>query len=120
MNWLKIVSILLVIDAIVILTKPEFVKKYIGMVAQGAKIYLAAFIKAVVGTIFLFGASDKCTLPWVIITFGILALGGAVFIIALPQKSRAMASWLASKSTATLRFLALIYLLIGAILVYSA
>jgi len=121
MNWfLKIVSILLVIDAIVILFKPSFVKTYIGLLAQGGKIYIAAILKAVLGIIFLFGVSDKCPLPQVIITFGILALAGAVFIIAMPQKSRAMAAWFAAKNTTTLRFFALIYLLIGAILVYSA
>ncbi|MFA5293169.1 MAG: DUF2065 family protein [Phycisphaerae bacterium] len=119
MNWLKIVAILLVVDAIVILFRPDFVKKYAALVAEGAKIYLAAIIKTVLGVIFLFGA-DKCTYPWVIITFGILALVGAVFIVAVPQKSRAMAAWAASKSTFTLRFFGLIYLLIGALLVYSS
>jgi len=120
MNWLKFVAILLVLDAIIILFKPDYVKKYVGMLAEGAKIYIAAFIKAVLGAIFLFGASERCSHQWVIITFGILALAGAVFIIALPQKSRAMTAWFASKSTFTLRFLALIYLLIGAVLVYSS
>ncbi len=120
MNWLKIVSILIVIDAIVILLKPDFVKTYIGMLAEGAKIYLAAILKAVFGLIFLFGVSNKCTLPWVIVATGIVALAGAVFIIAMPQKARNMAGWFATKSNTTLRFLAIIYLFIGALLVYSA
>lgn len=113
MNWLKIVAILLVIDAIVILIRPDYVKKYIGLLAEGAKIYLAAILKAILGAIFLFGVSDKCTLPQVIIIFGILAIGGAVFIVAMPQKARAMAGWFVAKSSTTLRFFALIYLLIG-------
>ncbi len=121
MNWfLKIVSILLVIDAIVILFRPDFVKKYAALLAEGAKIYLDAALKAVFGAIFLFGVSDKCTLPWVIITFGILAIAGAVFIIAMPQKARNIAAWFGSKNTAVLRLFAIVYLLIGALLVYSA
>jgi uncharacterized protein YjeT (DUF2065 family) len=120
MNWLKIVAILLVIDAIVILIRPDYVKKYIGLLAEGSKIYLAAILYAVLGVIFLFGVSDKCTLPQVIIIFGILAVGGAVFIVAMPQKARAMAGWFAARNNTTLRFFSIIYLLVGALLVFSA
>lgn len=120
MNWLKIVAILIVVDAIVILFRPDYVKKYIGLMAEGAKIYLAAILYAVLGAIFLFGASEKCNHQWVIIAFGILAVGSAVFIVAMPQKAGAMAGWFAAKSNTTLRLFSLIYLLIGALLVYSA
>lgn len=120
MNWLRFVAFLLVLDAIIILIRPDYVKKYIGLLAQGMKIYLAALIKATVGIIFLFGASNKCNIQWVIVAFGVIALAGAVFIIAVPQKSRAMANWLAGKSITTLRFFAIIYLLIAGFLVYSS
>lgn len=120
MNWLKFIAILLVIDAIIIITRPDFVKYYVGMLSQGAKIYIAAVIKAALGIIFLFGATDKSTLPWLIITFGILAIGGAVFIIAMPQKARIMAKWFTHRSFLTIRCFAVVYLLIAAMLVYAA
>ncbi len=121
MNWLpKIVAVLIVIDAIIILLRPYFLKKYFQLLCQGLAIYLDAAIKALVGIAFLFGLSDKCNVPAVIIAFGILALAGAVFIVIVPQKARAVAGWFAAKSNTTLRFFALIYLLIGALLVYSA
>ncbi|HBG28873.1 MAG: hypothetical protein A2Y10_16800 [Planctomycetes bacterium GWF2_41_51] len=120
MTWLKIVSILLVIDSIIILFRPDFLKKYAAVMAEGAKIYLAAAIKAVVGTVFLFGVSDKCTFPQVIMIFGILAIAGAVFVIALPHNARTITKWFAVKSSFTLRVFALIYLLVAALLVYSA
>jgi uncharacterized protein YjeT (DUF2065 family) len=120
-QWLpKIVAILIVIDGIVLLFRPDLLKRYIVILTQGAKIYLAAIIKAVLGAIFLFGVSDKCRISWVIILSGILALAEAVFIIIMPKKARAMASWFAIKSNTIMRFLSLIYLLIGALLVYSA
>lgn len=120
MTWLKIVAILLVIDAIVIIIKPEFLKKFLTLVSQGAKIYLAAAVKAGLGLIFLFGAGSKSSLPWLIITFGILALAGAVFIFAMPQRSRIISSWLSSRYLFTLRLMGIIYLLIAAMLVYAA
>ncbi len=120
MNWLKIVAILLVIDAILILFRPDLLKKYAAIMAEGVKIYIAAVLKAVVGTVFLFGVSDRCTLPQVIMIFGILAIAGAVFIIALPQKARAITKWIAVKNIFILRLFAIIYLLVAAILVYSA
>jgi hypothetical protein len=120
MSWLKFVAILLVIDAIIILIRPDYVKNYIGMLAQGAKIYLGAIIKAVLGILFLFGATSRSTLPWLIITFGILALTGAVFIIAMPQKARSIAKWFSSLNFFMIRFFAVIYLIIAALLVYAA
>ncbi|MEN6385736.1 MAG: hypothetical protein ABFD79_11135 [Phycisphaerales bacterium] len=120
MTWLKFVAILLVIDAIIILIRPNYVKSYISALAEGAKIYIAAVIKAGLGIIFLFGVSPKNTLSPVIIIFGILALMGAVFIIAAPQKARSMAKWVSSRSLFTIRLFALVYLLIAALLVYSA
>jgi len=120
MNWLKFIAILLVIDAIIIITRPDFVKHYIAILSKGAKIYIAAVIKAALGIIFLFGATGKSTLPWLIIIFGILMIAGAAFIIAIPQKARATAHWFAHRSPFTIRCFAVGYLLIAALLVYAA
>jgi hypothetical protein len=120
MNWLKFIAILLVIDAIVIIIRPDFVKHYAGLLSQGAKIYIAAVIKAALGIIFLFGASGSSTLPWLIILFGIIAIGSGAFIIAMPQKSRSMANWFAHRSFFTIRCFAIGYLLVAAMLVYAA
>ncbi|MGB8225684.1 MAG: hypothetical protein WCE45_02275 [Sedimentisphaerales bacterium] len=117
MNWLlKIVAILIILDGIVLLFRPDFLKKYIEIFTKGSRIYIAAIIKAVFAAIFLFGASG-CKIPWVIILFGILALGGAVFIVISPKKARAMAEWFAAKNNMILRFLSIIYMLIGALLI---
>jgi uncharacterized protein YjeT (DUF2065 family) len=119
-QWLpKIVAILIIIDGIVILFRPDLLKKYCQLFSQGARIYIAAVFKAVIGAILLFGASG-CKVPWVIILFGVLALAGAVFIVIAPQKARAIAGWFATKNNTTLRLFSIIYMLIGALLVYSA
>ncbi|MDD5011375.1 MAG: hypothetical protein PHQ00_04560 [Phycisphaerae bacterium] len=121
MQWLpKIIAVLLVIDAVVILFRPALLKKYCQLFSEGATIYIAAIIKALIGAGLLFGVSEKCTLQSVIIAFGILAIAGAFFIIAAPQKARALTGWFANKSLVTLRLFAIIYLLIGALLVYSS
>ncbi|MGA2914993.1 MAG: hypothetical protein ABSE89_03110 [Sedimentisphaerales bacterium] len=113
---LKIIAILIILDGIVLLFRPDFLKKYIEIFTGGKRIYLAAVLKAAIGAIFLIGASG-CKMPAVIILFGILALGGAVFIVISPQKARAMAEWFAAKNNTTLRVLSIIYMLIGALLV---
>ena len=120
MNWLlKIVAILIILDGIVLLFRPDFLKKYIEVFTKGNRIYIAAIIKAVFAAIFLFGASG-CKIPPVIILLGISALGGAVFIVIKPQKARAMAEWFAARNNTTLRLFSIIYILVGALLVYSA
>lgn len=121
MQWMpKIIAILIIIDGIMVMFRPDFLKKYCLIFSQGASIYIAAIIKALIGVALLFGVSSQCRYETVIIAFGILALAGAVFIIAAPQKARTMAGFFAEKNTTTLRLLSIIYLLIGAILVYSA
>ncbi len=120
-QWLpKVVAILLVIDAIAALFRPNLLKKYCLLFSQGATIYIAAVIYALIGIAFLFGVSDKCNIQWAVIAFGILALAGAVFIVAMPQKARAIADWFGAKNITTLRLFSLIYLLIGGLLVYAA
>jgi uncharacterized protein YjeT (DUF2065 family) len=121
MQWMpKIIAVLIVIDGIMLMFRPDFLKKYCLLFSQGATIYIAAAIKALIGIALLFGVSDKCRYESVIIAFGILALVGAVFVIAAPQKARAMAGFFAEKNATTLRLLSLIYLLMGAILIYSS
>jgi len=120
MQWLKIIAVLIIIDGIFVLIRPDFMRKYFEFFTQGSKIYLAAVIKAVLGLILLFCASNKCAHELVVIVLGVLGIAGAVFIVALPQKSRAMTGWFAARNNTVLRFLAIIYLLIGALLVYSA
>jgi len=121
MQWMpKIIAILIVIDGIMLMFRPDFLKKYCLLFSQGASIYIAAIIKALVGIALLFGVSEQCRYETVIIAFGILALAGGAFVIAAPQKARAMAGFFAAKSTATLRLLSIIYLLMGAILIYSS
>ena len=121
MQWLpKIIAVLIIIDGIVVLFRPDLLKKYCQLFSKGATIYMVAILYALIGTGFLFGASDKCRYEWAIIAFGILAFAGAVFIVAAPQKARAMAGWFGNKNTATLRLLSIIYLFIGGLLVYSS
>lgn len=120
MDWLlKIISILIILDGIILVFKPALFKKFFEIIGGGKMIYFATILKTIVGTIFLFGAS-KSKLPIVFVIAGILALAGAVFIVLQPKKAKAIGQWFASKNIIVLRLLAVIYLLIGAFLMYSS
>jgi uncharacterized protein YjeT (DUF2065 family) len=121
MQWMpKIIAVLIIIDGIVVMFRPDYLKKMCLFFSQGTSIYIAALIKALVGIAVLFGVSEQCRYEWILIVFGILALAGAAFVIAAPQKARMFAGFFAEKSTATVRILSLVYMLMGAILVYSS
>ncbi|MBN1788489.1 MAG: hypothetical protein JW806_08885 [Sedimentisphaerales bacterium] len=120
LQWLpKIIAILLVIDALVALFRPDIVKKYCQFFSQGTIIYLIAAIDALIGIALLLGGA-KCNLPWAVIAIGILAIAVAFFIVAMPQQSRAISNWFGAKNTITLRFFAIIYLAVAAFLVYAS
>lgn len=79
-----------------------------------------AFLYAVIGIILLFSANEKCRLEYVVIAYGIAAVAMASFIIALPEKASAAAGWIGRRNSFTIRLMAVVYLAIASLLVYSA
>ncbi|MCD4831839.1 MAG: hypothetical protein K8R02_08580 [Anaerohalosphaeraceae bacterium] len=116
----RTLSILLVVDAIFLMVKPQMCKTYFTMLTQGKRIYLMALIYAALGLVFLFGADERCSSEYIIIAFGILALTVGVLIVALPDKAAKFITRLASFTNFTLRLIALVYLLIAAVVVYAS
>ena len=116
---LKIIGILIILDGIVILTKPALVKMVMSFFARNKHIYLAAVIKAVFGLIFLFGVSDKCHWPAVIMTIGILGLFGAVMIVVFLEKMKTLMTFFAGRGEIFWRLMSIIYLAFGALIIYS-
>ena len=77
-------------------------------------------LKATLGVIFLFAVSEQCRHYWVIMLLGILWVFGAVTIITNLEKMKALTNFFAQKSEGFLRAPALLYLFIGAIVIYSS
>ena len=70
-NVIKIVGIIIVLIGILFLLKPDVMKKLMGFMKKGRRIYLAGLLRFTLSVIFLLGASE-CNYKWIIAAFGIL------------------------------------------------
>jgi uncharacterized protein YjeT (DUF2065 family) len=116
----RVIGIVLVFAAAVYLVKPDVMKRILEFFKKGNRLYIAGSIRFALAIVFLLGAS-RCQRPWVIIAFGILLLIGGLLIFVLgPEKLRGLLEWWQRQPVLLLRVIALIFLVIGAIIVYSA
>lgn len=115
---LKILGILMILDGIIIMIKPALVKTVMSFFAR--HLYLGAAMKAVFGLLFLFGVSDKCNWPEVIMIIGILGLFGAAVMVIFNEKTKAMMNFLVNRGMLFWRLISIVYLAFGALIIYSA
>ena len=116
----KIIGIVFVFIAVVYLLRPDILKYLMEFFKKGRRIYFAGLLRFVLAVVFLLAAND-CRIPWVIITFGILFIisGLLVFTLGL-EKLKAMINWCQKQPALILRFIAIIALAIGAVIIYCA
>ena len=117
---IKIIGIVFVFAGIVYLLKPNVIKSLMEFFKKGKRIYIAGLIRFALAIVFLLAARE-CDITWVIVAFGILFLFGGLLIFILgPERVRAIINWWQKQPVLLLRVIALIFLAIGAIIVYSA
>jgi len=120
MKWaVPIIGILIIIEAVAILLKPQLAYKLIDFLARGKRLYLRAPVRLILAVILLLCASQS-KLPAVITILGILFLiaGIAEITISLDRQKKILAWW-RRKPPAFLRIAAIIILLLGVALIYA-
>jgi uncharacterized protein YjeT (DUF2065 family) len=117
---IRIIGIVFVFMTIVYLLKPDVMKRLMEFFVQGRRMYFAAVVRLVLAVVFLL-AARQCSRFWVIFAFGILLIvsGLSIFILGL-EKVKSYVSWWQKQPLMFLRFIALIGLAIGALIIYSA
>lgn len=115
-----ILGVLIGAVGIVLLLRPDIMKRFMEFFKQGKRIYLAALLRLALAVIFLLGARE-CDITWVIAVLGILFLiSGLLILILGPEKIRRLFDWCEKQPVLLLRVMSLIALAIGAIIIYSA
>ena len=117
---IKILGVIFILIGIVYLLKPEILKWLMRFIKKGRRIYLAGLLRFALAIIFLLGA-EQCDNKWIIAVFGIIfILGGLLIFMLGPTKIRQILDWYDQQSTLLFRFIALIVLATGAIVIYVA
>jgi hypothetical protein len=87
---------------------------------KGKLIYVAALLKSAIGIVLLISALS-CNKPWIVITFGLLALfAGILMLTSKIEKTRAFLDWWRQLSLTTFRVFGIIAIALGGILIYAA
>ena len=116
----KIVGIVFVFIGIVYLLKPSVLKSFVEFFKKGKRIYFVGLIRFVLAVIFLL-AANQCKTSWVIIVFGILFMISGLLVFMLGAKRlKSILEWWQRQSSLLLRFMGLIALAVGAVIIYSA
>lgn len=100
---------------ILFFTRPQIIKFITDSI-----IYAAALLRIAIAIIFFVGAF-KCRLPWVIITLGCILLISGIMVFAVgTEKIKTVINVIREKPLKVIRFLGLIPVIVGIIVLYAA
>ena len=117
---IKIIGIIVSLLGIILLIDPGVFGRVLEFIKVGKRIYYAALIRLVFGAIFLLGARE-CSIPWVIVVFGVFfILKGLAFVVLGPAKITPKLELWQNKSNLVIRGLALLPIVLGYVIIYSA
>ena len=117
---ITIIGIAIVVMGIVYLIKPAIMKWLIDFFKKGPRIYIAGFLRFVLGVVFLLAAT-KCREQTIIGVLGVLfLLGGFLIFILGSQRIRPILEWWLTKPVWVMRILALLTVAFGVLIIYAA
>jgi uncharacterized protein YjeT (DUF2065 family) len=116
----KIIGLLIVLEGILFLLKPELLRRIAEFFSQGKRAYIAAGVRIVLGVVFLLAAS-QCRIVWVIIALGLLLLlSGIVMLTIRHERLKSIINWWRQRSAGVLRIVAVVVAALGIVVLYSA
>ena len=117
---IKSLGILFTLMGIVYLLMPDIIKKLMGFFKKGKRIYLAGLTRFSLAVIFLVAARE-CRYFWIILASGIIFLiSGLLIFMLAPDKIRRILDWYQDQPNLIFRIIALVVLVFGVIIVFSA
>jgi len=117
---IKLIGLLEIVLGVIFLLNTDNFRRFISFFSEGKKPYLGGFLKILIGSIFLFTAT-QCRVVWIMVTLGVLALAGGILILTREtQKAKSLIAIWKDKPVSVLRLYAVLALLVGALIIYSA
>jgi hypothetical protein len=115
----KLIGAYIFVIGVILLFSPQKIKGLIAVFAPGKRLYLVGVLRILIGAILLWAAS-QCKLTWLVAGVGILAMvmGLLYFVLGL-ERLKAMLSRWDKRPVLLIRFIGLVIMIIGALLIYS-
>jgi hypothetical protein len=117
---IRIIGIVVILMALLYMARPDALRRLLGFFRKGNRIYLQALVRFALAVLF-FVSARECKNFWVIFIFGILFLISGILILLLgPRRFEPILLWWQAQSPWILRFLGVIMLAVGIIIVIFA
>ena len=118
--FVKLFGIVIVLVGLLFLINPKTLKQYISFWKQEKRLRIGGVLAIPFGIIFLI-AAPQCRLAWLITVLGIWSIIKGALLLTLGQKKiNVYLDWWLEKPVLAIRFLGLIALAFGVLLIYAA
>lgn len=118
--FVKLFGIVMIVMGSIFLMNPKALKQYISFWKQEKRLRVGGIVAILFGIVFLI-AAPQCRMAWPIAVLGIWSIIKGALLLTLGQKKiYAYFDWWLDKSISVSRFLGLIALALGALIIYSA
>ncbi|MFZ5801583.1 MAG: hypothetical protein ACOY3K_00510 [Candidatus Omnitrophota bacterium] len=116
----KLIGILMTVFGVCLILKPEWIRRIAEYVKEGKRIYGAGVVRIVCGTLLFLGAG-ACRWPKFVVLIGILfVLSGAVIFFIKPERQQALFQWWLDRPMEVLRYMAIVPLSLGVLVLLAA
>jgi hypothetical protein len=116
---IKILGVLFILLGVGFIIKPQVIQRLFKFIRKGKRIYMAALLRLVLAVVFLLGAG-ACRIEWIVAVVGIIfLLSGLLIFIISPEKIRQVLEWLENKPAILFRFLSLVVIAVGAVVIFA-
>ena len=113
-------GILMVLDGVLLLVKPQLYNKTAAFLAKGRLMYAAALFKLAVG-VFLLVAATSCDRKLIMIILGLIAGGSGVTMLGMgKEKFKKMLEWWSLRPKIVIRIIAILAMAVGGLIMYAA
>jgi hypothetical protein len=118
--FVKLIGVALMGYGVAFMVNPGLLKKYVTFWAKGKMLYTGGVLNIIIGAALLL-AAFQCKRVWFVMLISIMSLAKGIAIFSLgKEKWAAKLDWWAARPVKTVRYLAILALAIGVLLIYSA
>jgi len=115
----KLVGIMMLVAGVIYFLKPNLLKKVAKYFFQEKRLKIGGAIALIIGIVLL-RAAGQCSISWVVVIFGIIAIIKGILAFALDKKKfDSLLNWMVSMPPKTIRKIGLLDVALGVILIYA-
>jgi|GEM_PF-1326460 len=112
----RVLAVLIIVAGVVFTLWPDAMKRVVAFVIKGNRLYFVAAIRIVAGIVLLLAAEGSAKRIILSVLGVMILLAGISQLILSPEKQRAFANWMMSRSEIVRRLVGIMAILIGGLM----